>query len=50
LWSWTHLIELLKDIDQTHKTLKFSITWFEIENPAIYHFYMLPTLKIKKMK
>lgn len=26
LWSWTHLIELLKDIDQTHKTLKFSIT------------------------
>lgn len=26
LWSWTHLTEMLTDIDQTHKTLKFSIT------------------------
>jgi len=26
LWSWTHLRDMLTDIDQTHKTLKFSIT------------------------
>ena len=26
LWTWLHLIEILTDIDQSHKTLKFSIT------------------------
>ena len=47
LWSWTHLIELLKDIDQTNKTLiNFSMYYIiESKTPAIYHFYMLPTLK-----
>ena len=39
LWSFE---ELLKDIDQTHKTLKFSIKELKIKPLQFTIFYMLP--------